>query len=254
MTTDQIKKAKSKIYKVFDIIDPSGKNTQKYKDLFEPMDDKQFEKFMKGFMKDEEANFRLELVPFEIKADMKRVTQALDYINVPLTEHVAIPSSNEMGEPIVTNYPVIVGYSPIKRLQQHAIKKNKASIHTSQRNPRTGQVIGADKGGRSSDMENISLLALDAPNTLKEILGPKSDDMEMKASMNQQIQEKGYFSLDEMVSRKVNKVALNTLDVLFLSAGIKTNLITDGLYLTKTLKNQNDKTSSTLSQDKIREV
>ena len=45
--------------------------------------------------------------------------------------------------------------------------------------------------------------------------------------------------LSKIESIPANKVALNTLDVYFTSMGIKTDLITNGLLLKRTLQNQN---------------
>ena len=52
------------IYDFYDALDPSGSNTDKYKAIFEPMDDKEFEKYMKEFLSKDDENFILDIVAF----------------------------------------------------------------------------------------------------------------------------------------------------------------------------------------------
>ena len=56
--------------------------------------------------------------------------------------------------------------------------------------------------------------------------------------MMQAIQEKGYFSLEELDSDPVNKTALNTVDVYFMGMMINTDLVTKGLMNKKTLNEE----------------
>ena len=65
---------------------------------------------------------------------------------------------------------------------------------------------------------------------------PRADDLVMKNEMNQSIAQKGYVNLDELTNDPNNKKTLNTLDTYFLGMGIKTDLVTEGLLLKKTLK------------------
>lgn len=106
-------------------------------------------------------------------------------------------------------------------------------------NVKVTQVIFEDKNARSSDVENISLIAIGATNTLKEMIGAHADDLKMKTTMLNKIATDGFVSLKDLPSNKTEKVALNTLDVFFISCGIKTNLVTESLALPRTLKNLN---------------
>ena len=53
--------------------------------------------------------------------------------------------------------------------------------------------------------------------------------------MMSEISKKGYVSLSELTSDVKNKTTLNTVDVFMTSMGIKTDLVTKGLTLNKTL-------------------
>lgn len=227
------------IYMVFDELDTTGKNTLKYKELFSKMSDTQFDKYMKDFLNNDDQNFYLEIEPYVVDPGMKEVEKAAKKIDVPLFEHVVMPFQNPDGKSVVTPYPVLVGYLHLKRVQQMVKKKNTMSIHIDKRNPKTGQVTSDDKNGRSSDVENISLIAIGAEKTLKEMKDARADDIKMKSEMLKKIKTDGYVSLDELPSNKTDKVALNTLDVFFTSCGLKTDLITNSLALPRTLRNLN---------------
>ena len=53
--------------------------------------------------------------------------------------------------------------------------------------------------------------------------------------MTKQILEKGYVSQEDIPNDPRNKTTLNLVDVYFLGAGIKSNLITDNLMLLSAL-------------------
>jgi len=93
------------------------------------------------------------------------------------------------------------------------------------------QVIQEDKAARTSDMDNYSLQTIGATAALKEFLGARSDDMKAKNEMYSKINEEGFVMQSEITSDPKGKVALNTVNVLFLGAGIKTDLINKSLIL-----------------------
>ena len=140
-----------------------------------------------------------------------------------------------LTEPSVTKCEVPVGYIHIKRMQQILVKKNSTSTDISSRSPLTGQVVNRDKNARDSDQENFALVTLDAVDTLREFMGPRSDDFVMKGEMYSQIATNGYVSLDSLTNKVENKTTLNTIDVFLIGMGLKSDLITDGLVFKKTL-------------------
>ena len=80
-------------------------------------------------------------------------------------------------------------------------------------------------------MDVYSLQTINAKNTLKELMGARSDDMEAKNQLYSQLSMQGFSSLSEIESDPTNKVALKTVDMLYLCAGVKTDLITSDLSL-----------------------
>lgn len=224
------------IYTTFNILDPSGYNTKKYKELFKGMSDDKFDIWMKKFFASESDHFYLEITPFEDdEVSFDAIQKAADYLEVPLNETMFMPFQNPDGDPIATIDPVPVGYLHSKRLQQILSKKNSFSHSIDMRNQKTGQLMGEDKGGRLSDTENFALAAINAPMAQREYLGPKADDMKMKQAMLKDIANTGHVQMKNLPSRPENKVSLNTLDVYLTGGSLVNDLVTPGLMFKKTL-------------------
>ena len=118
-SSDLKKKMTDLIYKFFDAFDKSGKNTNKYKELFEPMTDIGFKKWFDGFFMDEDAYLVLDIKDYENTIHMDDIKKAAKVINIPLMEKVALPHiTMDKDNIIVTKEPVPVGYIHIKRTQQ----------------------------------------------------------------------------------------------------------------------------------------
>lgn len=236
ITPKKRKEMESLIYDVFSALDPSGTNTAKYKAMFSKMSDNQFDNFFKELFKHEERYLILDIVDYEHSVSIENIENAAKVLGVPLMEKVAMPFSNgDKDKPSVTKYEVPVGYLHIKRMQQILSKKNSTSTDISSRSALTGQVVNADKNARESDQETFGLVALDANDILRELMGPRADDMTMKTQMYSEIAKKGFVSLDELTNNVENKTTLNTVDMYMCGMGIKTDLITKGLELKKTL-------------------
>ena len=73
---------------------------------------------------------------------------------------------------------------------------------------------------------------------LKELNGPRADDLVMKQQMYTAINTKGFLSLDDMESDTANKTTLNTVDTYLLGMGLNSDLVTKGLMLKKTLNEE----------------
>lgn len=236
ITKDKRKKMESLIYSVFSTLDPSEVNTEKYKSMFKSMSDNQFDSFFKTLFNDENSYLILDVVEYERTVTLDQIENAAKILNVPLFEKIVMPNINhDTDHPIVTKYEVPVGYLHIKRLQQILSKKNSTSTDITNRSVITGQVINADKNARTSDQENIAMITTGVDAPVRELLGPRSDNMAAKYAMYSEIQKKGYVSLKELPNDPSSKTSLNTLDVYFLGMGIKTDLLTNTLELPKTL-------------------
>lgn len=220
------------IYQVFDALDKTGANTKKYKALFKGMSDAQFDTYFKTLFKEENAYLVYDGVDYERDIRIEDIEDAAKILNVPLFEKVACPFlSPDPKNPDVSKQEVPVGYIHLKRTQQMQFKKNTASTEASVRSALTGQVTGADKNGRESDVENFVLTTIGADAAAKEFCSARADDMVMKSEMYSEINKKGYVSMSELTDDVKNKTTLNTVDVFLMGMGIKTDLVTTGLEL-----------------------
>lgn len=238
MTIEKKKKMTDLIYKVFGSLDPSGQNTEKYKNMFESMSLNQFDAFCKKLFSNKNNYLILDIADYERHLKMEHIKKAAKVLNIPLFEKMALPYENmDTENPVITKYPVPVGYMHLKRMQQMLNKKNSTSTEASSRNMLSGQVSGHDKNSRSSDMENYNLCVLDGlDNVMKEFLGPRADDLVMQNEMEQQIATNGVVSIKSMTNDVKNKTALNTLNVFMLGMGLQTDLVTKNMILPKTIR------------------
>ena len=248
---ETIKKIKDLLYNLYDKLDPSLTNTKFIREKLDAMTDTEFEKYFRNFISNEQEQLKLHIQPHFNKLTLENIEKAANFLKVPLYEKVAMPFINKNGETYYTIHEVPVGYTHIKRLSQTISKKNSMSIRIEKRSALTGQVVDKDKNGRMSDMDNIALVTLDNDVLLKEFVAAKSDDMFLKGEMLKQIKNQGYVDLSDVQSGPGNKVALNTLDVYFTSMGIKTNLITDGLLLKRTMETNGKDVNSITKKHKL---
>lgn len=230
-------KMENLIYSFFDKIEPSKTNTNFYRSFFSKMNDREFEKFFDNFFKDDNAYLVLTVTAFESDISMESIENAAKFLDIPLYEYVVMPyGSSDKSKPIVTPYPVPVGYYHIKRLQQTAIKKNSTSIEITNRDAKTGQVINHDKNSRQSIDENYCLMTSGNVQAVKEFMSFRADDLTMKEEAYTKIRQNGYVSMDELPNHIENKTTLNLLDTYLISMGLKSDLVTGGYLLVKTLK------------------
>lgn len=233
------KQAEKLIYDVMDALDKTGTNTEKYKKLFAKMSNTEFESMMKSMWEDDTMNFVLDIDEFDRVVRLEDAERAAKVLGIPLEEYVMLPHLNkDKDNPVVSKVKYIVGYIIFKRLQQTTQKKNSASTHIGQRSAVTGQVTGDDKNGRSSDVENTGLIVYGALDTAREFNGFRADGIQRANYAYSQIATNGSVSLEdiEKTAGIGDRTMLNTIDVMYLGMGIKTDLVDESLVLTKTAK------------------
>lgn len=222
------------IYDTFDALDPTEKNTIKYREMFKRMDDKQFESYMKKFLNNDNDNFALDITEYENDIKMEYCEKAAKVLGIPLMEYVFMPHlSMDKSHVISTKEKCLVGYFNVKRTQQFLTKKNGISVSNEKKSVLTGQVVDKDKNARDSDIEAFMLVALGADKILQELHGPRSDDHVMKREMAQSIATKGYVVLDDLTNLSTNKITLTTVSTYLLGMGLKSDLISPTYILPK---------------------
>ncbi len=241
------KKMEKLVYDYFDIVDPTGSNTRRYKEMFSTMSDTKFKQFLVELFDKDNMNFILEIEDHRNEATVESAERALNFLEVPVAEYIIMPHLNmDLENPVVTKYQMIKGYIIDIRMVQTNHKKNSTSIHVSQRSAVTGQVVGDDKNGRSTDQENIALVTYGADNILKEFNGFRADGMNRKNEAYADIAATGTCSLDKVERNHgiEDRTALNVLDMYYTCMCLKTDLVSPGYLLVQTAQSGGAKSKS----------
>lgn len=220
------------IYKFFDTLDRSGINTKYYRELLGDMSDAKFMQHMKR-----EFPFRFHYVPSKTEPTMTDIKKALNVIGVPLLEPIKLKYlyENKDGHAVETA-ECFVGYNPHKKVQQIVTKKSKWGFEISNRDGKTGRLLGGDKGSTTSDREFEAMSAMGLDYTMKEFYGPRADSMEAKNAMYSMIGTTGMCRLSEMPDSIDDSLSKNMFNSYLVAAHINSNLINQGDYTMYTIK------------------
>lgn len=231
MTKKQREEIETLVLSSMKVLDKSGTNTEYYKDLFARMSDNQFSNFIA-----KQFPFKFHYKPSVVEPSMDDVTKALKYIGVPLIEKITEPSVyiNKDGVPVNTKECLVV-YIHHKPVQQFITKKNKWSMDTTNRDMRTGRLVGADKGAVTSDREFESMAVQSMDKTMREFYTIKADAMAAKNLANNIIGTTGMLRLDDIPIDKNDSLSKNLMSVYMIGAHLNSNIMNEGNYTQYTL-------------------
>lgn len=259
ITPEQRRKVQEKVVGTLSILDPSRKNADKYRATFAAMSDDQFLEYFRRMSESDNNNFYVEMDLYaDKKISMDTIEASAAYLKLPLEEYVYLRHTTPDGRPVRSPFKVPVMYIHLKRMQQLLSKKtmmNTDVMKAGARSKLTGSLNQTERTGRLTDGDTTALLAVtnnigDPYNwkhglanklegfsgdnyIIKELLGARADNMGHKLQMQAEISALGTSTLSTYKNSMVHSgQALNTLDVFFVGAGLKSNLITGGL-LTK---------------------
>lgn len=228
MDATVFKKKRKEIEKYIDgvmmTLDPSGTNSQYYREIFSKMSDTDFKKF---WSKDFPLRFHTK--PMEIEPNSEQIAKAAKIVGVPLIRKVKLPYlyRDENGVPVSTLECTVL-HTHIKKVQQMVIKKNKNALEIGNRDMRTGRLSGDDKGAAESDREYESLATLSLVATMDELSRPKADAMNAKSYMYNDINVTGQVYLKDIPMEIDDSLGKNMMNVYMMGAHIDSNLTTLG--------------------------
>ena len=234
----QRKKAEELIYKYYDAVDTTGSNTAYYKNIFSKMSDSQFLNFCKRPLP-----FRFHTKPWEVDPKMEDVKRGLDVLGVPLTEKIALPYlyRNDKGIPISSKEAIVVPIH-LKKMKQFIVKKNHITTSINDRDYKTGLLVYHDKGGKTSDRELEGLVAMDMPETMKELTTFRADAMNAKSIAYSTIATTGILSMEDIPIDQSDFTSKNTLNYYLLGSSLYTNIVNQDYMLPITVKNRQRRT------------
>ena len=232
--TDKRKKIESLIDHTLQLLDPTGINAKKYRNMFQTMNDQRFSQWIESFLADPKSNIRVDIEEFgdgSRNLKFENIEKAADYIGIKLFENVYLPHvSSNPNRPIRTKQPVLVGWLNIKRTQQLATKKTGLALSDDDRDEMTGATKGDSKGGTTTGIENEVLAGVGGDDILSEIIGARGDNVTEYDNMLKSISESGSVRLADIKTNAYDKPTLLAADMYFMAMGIKTDLISESYY------------------------
>lgn len=238
-------------YSFLDDCDPSGKNTERLKAFFAPMDNKQFFTWMEEFLSNPSKTIQVGYEPFNNPVTIEFIEALAKKHDIHLRETVYKPYlTGDTKNPPASVHPVLVMDMPVKRLKQMVMTKSHSSVTNSKRDAVTGQVTGDNKTARVTDVEGYSLAVQELYACAQEAYGPMADDQAAFFEMERQIKRNGEVSLKDLPNDPLNKTTINAINDLILGSGLVTNIVdtaSNGYVLPITMK-ANDEKSSTIER------
>jgi hypothetical protein len=214
--------------KVFDLmaeLDPGRYNENIYREYFSKLSDEQFKTFAYNLYAKEDFNlfFETGLLDRKNALTLKKIRDIARKRGVELMEYVEFPYKRpgRPEDPPVSAAKIPVIYSAVRPLQQLLDKKNSLSSNTDQINSLTGQVTGSSKASTVGNMQTISLVTSNQMKAVKEMHGPRSDDLTAKLKMIDMIESSGDYDIDDINTRPGDKQALETMRVMLVGAGFR---------------------------------
>ena len=234
------------IYDQLDIMDPSGKNTDRMKKFFGAMDDKAWYRHMDKYFDNPDQYISVGYEPYNHPVTLDFVYDVAKKLGVPVEEYVYKPFlTGDVEDPPGSVHKETVIDVPVKRLKQMANTKNHTSTSASRRDSRTGQVTGEDRTARITDVEGFSLLAGGMYSAAQEYYGPMADNLEAHNAMLRAIQRNGEVELRDLPNEPSDRVTLDTINSYMIASCLMSNLVSpDGYTLPSTIKGRDDTTST----------
>ena len=188
------------IYDTVQLMDPSGDNTTRWKNIFAKMDDKQFAEFMEHLAK-KECQLNIVMPNMKKVPKIPDLLKAADKVGLKLAHRLWLPDKTRPGKRYLTNESYLVLELPIRRAQQEWDKKLQVPSRDTHVDALTGQVIMDDRACHLStpEIQSLSTRGLDA--TLTELVKVRGGDVVAYGDFKRQLEESGEARLESLDPR-----------------------------------------------------
>lgn len=213
-------KAQELCLEYIDRIMPGGENRQIYEQLFESMDDDQFEQFIDK-LRDGRQTLSVFAPNFgKSKMDVKRNFQIAKDLGHSFFQQVWVPAKNG-DRAYLTPVPYLVVYLPIRRQAQLLTKKISIPEDNASVDMYTGQPTGKSKGSKISYPEVQVLAAMGLDKSLVELLKYRGGDERGFDAYNAVIDRTGGVSQAQIEPFASGVKATETLKYFLLGMGLR---------------------------------
>ena len=191
------KKVEEFIYSILDKVDPTGFNTQRRKEQFKNMSDKEFDQFMHSLKDPTKSKIPIETPNMKINLKQRDLIKAAEALGVELFERVKVWDSSTQRY-YLTPFKYLIVELPIRRVKQYLM--NKMSVAESDKlvNPLSGQVTKPDKGSAISRVEAQTYDSKNLYRNLDELLTVRGGNLEAYAAFKTALENTGNARLSEL--------------------------------------------------------
>ena len=216
---DRRKEAENYIYKIMDMLDPSGKNTKRYKNWFKNLSDKDFDTYMSN-IRDKKDTLTLYSANITDKANMDNFIACAHKLGIELCQHIRIydaPTNTYYTTP--NKYLVL--QVPVRRFSQFLDHKLSVAESDKRVDILTGQVMKPDKAGSLSQVEVQALYARQLDTTITELMKYRGGDVVAYAEYKRELEEYGRTNVSKETGSKVRSAVI--FDMMYSGAHIESN-------------------------------
>ena len=189
-------------------------NYELYKELFDSMNDKEFDEFMVK-LKDGKATLSV-IIPndnserTQYKVDIKNNIKLAKELGFDFFQHLRVGATDEIPEHMTPNKHMILKL-PVRRVAQLVTKKisiPQDNVHIDQS---SGQVTGASKGSKLTNPELQILIGLGLDKSIKELMKVRGGDLGANAAMTGMLVKHGKTSQQSIAPYATGVVSKDTL-------------------------------------------
>lgn len=203
---------------------PGSKNTEMYKQLFDSMDDKEFDSFM---LRLDKGEINLAVVApnlQEPKLSIERNLALAEKLGHKFFERIWIDGGKDVPA-YLSPIPYLIVQLPLRRQAQILVKKKSIPEHNNSIDNLTGQPTGESKGSKISYPETQVMAALDLPKSSLELLKFRGGDVKGFAAMNAMISRTGGASLDSLMKLGTQVKSTTTMHTLLMCMHLQNTLL-----------------------------
>ena len=229
VSNEEAKPAKRKqvedfILKYIGKIVTGKENVELYKNLFNSMNNKEFDKFMQD-LRDGKKNLSV-IIPNgskSITADVENNVKLAKELGFDFFQRLSISNSPELPDHLTPNKYMVIKL-PVRRAAQMVSKKISIPEDNKSIDMLSGQVTGKSKGSIISNPELQILLGLGLKDSLKELMKMRGGDIGESSAMNSLLFKQGLITQGQVESYSTGVVSKKTLKSYLNSMGIRSTL------------------------------